>query len=269
MSREDQHDDATFAFLQGLVKGVTVCMTIRSVFWTCLFLYVGYDQDTSNFCTQNIITLKTSTGHSESGPIADPSGMLGPRGHIVSWFRIIGIAQVVATVFNVGFFFRMAIGRVLAKVTKVRAVFHSTIVLSVLLICDHIFQFVHMVLGFRLYLSGIPQECIDFKMGNNTAYTFLVYIAISNIVLYSAVVFFICTAALIGCCRIRHLGNTERTSLLYHLADSWRNSPESTDPRETSSKPENPKPKASGPASKAAKVFNMVKDLTSPQQEKT
>jgi hypothetical protein len=206
-------------------------------------LYVGYDQDTSNFCTQNIITLKTSTGHSESDPIADPSAMLGPRGHIVSWFRIIGIAQVVATVFNVGFFFRLAIGRVLA----------------ILMICDHIFQFVYMVLGFRLYLSGIPQECIDFKMGNNTAYTLLVYISISNIVLYSAVVFFICTAVLIGCCRMCHLGHTERISLLYHLVDSWRNSPESTGTQETSSKLSSTNPKTLG-------LFDKVKSPDTTQK---
>jgi hypothetical protein len=259
MSKEDQRDNATSAFLQGLVKGVTVCMTIRSIFWTCLFLYVGYDQDTSNFCTQNIITLKTSTGHSESDPIADPSGMLGPHGRIVSWFRIIGIVQVVATVFNVGFFFRLAIGRVLAMVIKVRAVFQSTIVLAILMICDHIFQFVHMVLGFRLYLSGIPQECIDFKMGNNTAYTLLVYISISNIVLYSAVVFFICTAVLIGCCRMCHLGHTERISLLYHLVDSWRNSPESTGTQETSSKLSSTNPKTLG-------LFDKVKSPDTTQK---
>ena len=226
MSKAGPNDDTAVAFLQGLVKGVTVCMTIRSIFWACLFLYVGYDKDTSNFCTHNVITLKSSTGLWESDPITDPSGMLGPDGHIVSWFRVLGIGQVVATLFNVGFFFRLTLGRLLAMLLHVKTVFHSTVVLAVILSGEHIFQFVHMVLGVRLYLSGIPQECIDFKMGNNTAYTFLVYISFANLVLYSAAAFFVCAAGLIACYRMCHLDPTQRTSLWHHLVDSWRNSPE-------------------------------------------
>ena len=201
--------------MRGFWDGVVICLIIRSIFWACLFLYVGYSEGTSNFCTQNVIPLKSSSGLSESDPIQDPLGMLGPGGHIVSWFRVIGVVQVVVIVLNLGI------------------VYFNPVIHAILMICDHIFQFVYMAVGINLYISGVPHECVDFKMGNNVAYTFLMYISISNIFMYSILALFICIAALIMCYRVESLEN-KGDAILHLLFKSWGNSPESSDMSMTS-----------------------------------
>ena len=200
----------TTPVMRGFWDGVVICLIIRSIFWACLFLYVGYSEGTSNFCTQNVIPLKSSSGLSESDPIQDPLGMLGPGGHIVSWFRVIGVVQVVVIVLNLGI------------------VYFNPVIHAILMICDHIFQFVYMAVGINLYISGVPHECVDFKMGNNVAYTFLMYISISNIFMYSIVAFFICIVAFVVC---YHVGSSEDKGnpILHLINKTWGNSPESSD----------------------------------------
>jgi len=128
------------------------------VFGAILCLYVGYS-DTQHLCPNTVLF--------QNKHILDPDSLLGPSGRIITWFRISGITRAVFVGLQPIFLIHK----------KFLVGFISLYVL---------FAFGMSIYGLVLIFGEkMPQECVDYQMGNNFAYIALYFICIWDLIIYT------------------------------------------------------------------------------------
>jgi hypothetical protein len=128
------------------------------IFGAILCLYVGYS-DTQHLCSNTVLL--------QNKAILDPDSLLGPSGHIITWFRISGITRAVFVVLQPIFLNRK----------KFVGGFISLYLL---------FAFGMSIYGLVLIFGEkMPQQCVDYQMGNNFAYIVLYFICIWDLIIYT------------------------------------------------------------------------------------
>jgi hypothetical protein len=128
------------------------------IFGAILCLYVGYS-DTQHLCSNTVLF--------QNKLILDPDSLLGPSGHIITWFRISGITRAVF----VGL--------------QPIILYHKKFI-SALLSLYLLFAFGMSIYGLVLIFGEkMPQQCVDYQMGNNFAYIVLYFICIWDLIIYT------------------------------------------------------------------------------------
>ena len=136
------------------------------IYGTILCLYVGYS-DTQHLCVNKLTYTKSNNAIFQNQPILDPDSLLGPSGHIITWFRICGITRAVL----------IGLKSFSVKYPNILTFFSSLHVL---------FLFGMSIYGLQLIFGEkMPQECVDYHMGNNFAYIALYFMCIVDLIIYT------------------------------------------------------------------------------------
>ena len=172
--------DGTYIQQQAKSAGKSI-INANWILGAILYMYIGYS-DTQNFCSKDITFTKVNGIITESAPILDPDSLLGSSGNIILWFRICGIARVVIVMLHL-----------LSSTTSSKGILSSLMSLYVLFVFGTSVYGLHLIFG-----QEMPQQCIDYEMGNNLAYVVSYFVCILDLIMYSIFALFVLFAITCG-----------------------------------------------------------------------
>jgi len=176
-SKVTPDETCTERYAKSAGKGI---VSTNWILGAIIYMYIGFS-DTRNFCGKDITFTKVDGIVTENPLILDTDSLLGSSGSIILWFRICGISRVVIVILQ------------LLSLTK-----SNTSVFATLMSLYLLFVFGMSVYGLHLIFGKeMPQQCIDYEMGNNLAYVVLYSVCIIDLIMYSLLALFV---SCLTCC---------------------------------------------------------------------